>query len=91
MSVIASRYGASSTDDPSGASTTALADAPAVWGKTAGELVDRGLRLGAGDRERVLELASETEAETDERAESEHPGDDDEPCPAEGEAADAVK
>ena len=91
MSVIASRYGASSTDDPSGASTTAFADCARGLREDRRELVDRVLRLGAGDRERLLELAAEGEAGAEERAEGERPGDDDEPRPAVGEAADAVE
>ena len=56
-----------------------------------GELVDRVLRLGAGDGVGLLELPAEADAEAEQGAERDRPGDDDEPGAAEGDASDAVE
>ena len=56
-----------------------------------GELVDRLLRLGAGDGVGLLELAAEADAGAEEGGEGDRPGRDDEPCPSEGESPDAME
>ena len=90
-SSISVRTPLSRTDWPSGTTTTTWAEVPLTCGNVTPEGVERGLRLGAGQREALVELPADGERETPEQHQRGDPGSEHAPPVAERSSAEAVE